>query len=161
MNAVAIHTLSRAFAAGRKQLSMNARLILGELIRGFLRVELAHEIGVAVATSAKFRHARARNPDLETAARVHGDILLAFVAVAAVAIRATDLFCKMDVIRKLQTRPLHNTVAFETTILAPANSAHEQRGQRNQQHLRLSAPRNFHSKRAPVTGTIVGAGLII
>lgn len=122
VNAVAIGALSRAFAAGREQFSMNTGLVFGELIRRLLRIELVHEIRIAVAVSAEFRHALARHPDLETTARVHRYILLTLSAIPAVAVRTTDFFCKVDVIRELQTRPLHHAMAFETTVLAHADS---------------------------------------
>ena len=126
VDAVAIHALGRPPAAGGQHLAVNARLVLGKLVHGQLRVVFAHEIGVAVTAPAEFRDALARDPDLEAAARVHRDVLVAFVGIAAVTIGATDRVGEMDVVGELQAHPFHDAVTIKAGILAGTGSAAQQ-----------------------------------
>ena len=87
-------------------------------------------------------NALALDPDLEAAARVHRDVLVAFVGIAAVTIGATDRLGEMNVIGELQAHPFHDTVTIKAGILAGTGSANQQGDQRNQQSSR------FHRVRA-------------
>jgi len=148
MNAVAIHTLGHPPASSGQQLSMNAIRIFRVLIHARLIV-LAHDIGVAVAVCTKLRNALALHAEFETPARVHRNILIALIGVAAMAIGATDRLGEMNVIGELVAHAFHDKVAFKAGIFPGANSACEEGQQRNQQSLYLH---RFRSSKVAYTG---------
>ena len=90
MDGMAIHAFGRPLAAGGQRLAVDAGLVLGKLVHARLRLVTAHDIGVAVAAPAVGGDAQARDPQLEAAAGIHGEVLVGFVGVAAVAAVATD-----------------------------------------------------------------------
>lgn len=137
VDAMAIHALGCTLAPGGQQLAMDTGLVFGELIHTRLRLVFAHEIGVTVTSPAEFRDPLARDPDLETAARIHRYVLVSFIRIAAVTIGATDRLGKMDVVGELQTHPLHDTMTIKAGILADTGSAAQKRNQRKQQSLSL------------------------
>ena len=132
-----IPTFSHPLASGGQQLAVNARLVLCELVHAQWRLVFAHDIGVTVTVPAKFGDALARDPDLETAARIHRDVLIAFIGIAAVTIGATDRPGEMDVVGELQTHPFHDAVAIKTGILAHTGSTAQQGNQHKQHSLHL------------------------
>jgi hypothetical protein len=116
---------------------VNAGFVLGKLVHGQLWIVFAHEIGVAVAFSAKLRNTLGFDPHFETAARVHRDVLIGFILIAAVTIGATDLLGEMDVIGEPQAHPFHDAVTIKAGILPGTGSANQQDNQREQPSLRL------------------------
>ena len=131
VNTVTIHTLGRPLAPGGQQLAVNTGLVFCELVHPRLLV-LAHDVGVAVALSAKFWDPLARDPNLEALVRVHRDVLVGFIRITAVTVGTTDRLGEMDVIGELQTHPFHDTMTIKTGILAGTGSAAQQGSQRDQ-----------------------------
>ena len=141
VDAVAIHTLGRPLVSGGQRPAVNNGLVLGQLVHARLRLIFAHEIGVAVAAPAELGNARARDPDLETAAGVHRDILVGFGGIAAVATGATDRLGKMDVIGEPQTHPFHYAMTIKAGILADTSATAQQGNQRHQLNWKLHETR--------------------
>ena len=130
VDAVTIHTFGHTPASGGQRLAVNAGFVLGKLVHGQLWIVFAHEIGVAVAFSAKFRNALGSDPHLETAARTHRDVLIGFILIPAVTIGATDRAGEMDVIGEPKAHPFHDAVTIKAGILPGTGSAAQQDNQR-------------------------------
>jgi hypothetical protein len=130
MDAVTIHTFGHTPASGGQRLAVNAGFVLGKLVHARL-IELAHDVGVAVAFPAKFRNALGFDPHLETAARTHRDVLIGFILIPAVTIGATDRAGEMDVIGELPAHPFHDAVTIKTGILPGRGSTAQQDNQRH------------------------------
>ena len=141
VDAMAIHTLGHPLAAGGQQLAVDTGLVFGQLVHAWLRLVFAHEIGVAVAFSAELGNALARDPDLETAAGVHRDVLVGFRGIAAVTIGATYCLGKMDVIGEPQTHPFHYAMTIKAGILADTSATAQQGNQRHQLNWKLHETR--------------------
>src|SRR5271166_757435 len=90
MHAVAIDAISDLRIAAGKTLAMYAGAVLRQLIHSLPRLILLHQTGVAMAMRAAFRHGGARNLPYESASLVHGRLRIHFVAIPAMAIRATE-----------------------------------------------------------------------
>jgi hypothetical protein len=86
---------------------------------------------------AEFWNPLARDPDLEAAARVHGDILVGFSRIPAVTIGTTDRFGKVDVIGELQAHPFHDAMTIKAGILADTGTTAQKHNQGEQQFLPL------------------------
>src|ERR1700690_1235945 len=104
MDAVAVHALRGAGLARRQPFAMNAGPVESQLVCALLRLELAHEFGVAVAAPAVVGHLFALDPNLEAAIRVHGHVLVVFTGIATVAGGTTDRIGVMHVILEDDTR---------------------------------------------------------
>ena len=137
MDAVTIHTFGHTPPSGGQRLAVNAGFVLGKLVHGQLWIVFAHEIGVAVAFSAKFGNTLGFDPHFEAVARTHRDVHVRFILVAAVTIGATDRAGEMDVVGELPAHPFHDAVTIEAGILPGTGSANQQDNQRDQQHWRF------------------------
>jgi len=113
MDAVAVHALRGFRLARRQSPAMNAGPVESQLVCALLRLELAHEFGVAVAAPAVVGHLFALDPNLEAAIRIHGHVLVVFTGVATMTGGATDLIGAMHVILEDDTRAFHDAVAIK------------------------------------------------
>src|SRR5579872_895326 len=83
VDAVAIDAFRGTAAAGGEQLAMDAVRVMRELVGGKRVVVGGHEVRVRMAVAAELGDALAGDADFEAAARVHGNVLVGFVGVAA------------------------------------------------------------------------------
>src|SRR5579864_131489 len=98
MNAVAIDASGNLRVASSETLAVHAGAVLRQLIHPLPRLVLLHETGVAVAMRAPFRHGGARNLSYESASLVHSRFRIHFVAISAMAVRATESEARVDIV---------------------------------------------------------------
>src|SRR5471030_2747801 len=110
MHAVAIDAGGHGVVARSQAFAVHAGLILGELIDPLLRPELAHRFGVAVAGGAELGNRGARDVALKALLGAHGNFIIVRVAIAAVAVRASQSRLGMNVVRVLLGRRLESGI---------------------------------------------------
>ena len=112
---------------------MDAGPVQGKLIHALLRLVLAHESGVAVAAPAVVGHPWRVTRTLKPRSAFMDTFWSSSLAIAAVAVGATDRVGVMHVILEDDTRAFHDAVAIEAGILGGLGAAGQQRNQGNRQ----------------------------
>ena len=100
MNAVAIDAHGYLGVAFGEKLSVDARLVLVQLVRAQRWIVLTHESRVGMATAAKLGNIFAFNLPTKSCCFAHG-IHVRLARIAAVATRASQSLLRMDVVREL------------------------------------------------------------
>ena len=95
---------------------MDALVVQGKLVHAQFRVDLGHEVGVAVTSATVGGHRLARGPAPKAGLRGLREVHVVDLGVAAVAVCTTEPFVVVYVILEDQTRAFHDGVAAKAVV---------------------------------------------